>query len=232
MDCKEIYAEENFTKGLIEKVDSEAFRAYALFLARENEKYNLTSIDENDTLVKHFADSAAATELLSNGAYVCDIGSGAGFPAMVLKLLRPDLRFTLLDAAEKKTNFLKKLSDLLGVAGGLEIKHCRAEQEAALNRAHFDAVTARAVAPLSTLLEYSVPLLKPGGIFVAYKGAGYAGEVAEASRAANLLGAELSYTLVYSLEANHDRALLVYAKTGETPQRYPRKNNNPRRKPL
>lgn len=163
---------------------------------------------------------------------MCDIGSGAGLPAVPLKIVRPDLNFTLVEAVEKKTRFLSALAERLQILDGLAIKHCRAEQEAAANRAVYDAVTARAVAPLNTLLEYALPLLKTGGIFIAYKGANFAEEVRQAENAARLLGADLASAIVYSLEQPRDRALLVYAKTRETPPRFPRKNNNPRRKPL
>lgn len=163
---------------------------------------------------------------------MCDIGSGAGFPAVPLKIVRNDLDMTLLDAAEKKTRFLSALAEKLNITDGIKIKHCRAEQEAGANRAFYDAVTARAVAPLNTLLEYALPLLKEGGVFAAYKGANAVEEAERAENAALLTGASLKEIIFYSLENPRDRALVVYEKTGETPARFPRKNNNPRRKPL
>ena len=224
----------DFTQLLKDMSCGASFDDYARFLALENAKYNLTALDQEQTRLKHFADSlsAAAAGLLSENARVCDIGSGAGLPAVPLKIVRPDLNFTLVEAVEKKTRFLSALAERLQILDGLAIKHCRAEQEAAANRAVYDAVTARAVAPLNTLLEYALPLLKTGGIFIAYKGANFAEEVRQAENAARLLGADLASAIVYSLEQPRDRALLVYAKTRETPPRFPRKNNNPRRKPL
>ena len=176
--------------------------------------------------------SAAAAGILPQNARVCDIGSGAGFPAVPLKIVRNDLDMTLLDAAEKKTRFLSALAEKLNITDGIKIKHCRAEQEAGANRAFYDAVTARAVAPLNTLLEYALPLLKEGGVFAAYKGANAVEEAERAENAALLTGASLKEIIFYSLENPRDRALVVYEKTGETPARFPRKNNNPRRKPL
>lgn len=224
----------DFTQQIINMAKGESFDAYAKFLAEENANFNLTALDENQTQLKHFADSlsVAALELLPQGAYVCDIGSGAGLPAIPLKIARPDLNFTLIDAVEKKTRFLVALAKLLKITDGLEVKHCRAEQEATVNRNFYDAVTARAVAPLNTLLEYALPLLKQGGIFVAFKGPNFEEEIISAENAAALVGAKLTKTIVYSLEQPNDRSLLVYEKTGETPLRFPRKNNNPRRKPL
>lgn len=224
--------DEQFTQQLQKSVDTETFRLYAGFLARENQKYNLTALSENETPLKHFVDSATAVELLPRDAELCDIGSGAGFPAMVLKILRPDLDVTLLDAVEKKARFLRALAETLAIDEGIEIKHCRAEQEAASNREGYDVVTARAVAPLPTLLEYAIPLLKIGGIFIAYKGAGFEAERQNAKTAERLLGAELNKIIKYSLSERFDRALLVYKKATSTPDRYPRKNNNPRRRPL
>lgn len=210
------------------------FDAYAEFLALENEKYNLTALDARQTRLKHFADSlsAAAAGILPQNARVCDIGSGAGFPAVPLKIVRNDLDMTLLDAAEKKTRFLSALAEKLNITDGIKIKHCRAEQEAGANRAFYDAVTARAVAPLNTLLEWRPAPAQRGRRFAAYKGANAVEEAERAENAALLTGASLKEIIFYSLENPRDRALVVYEKTGETPARFPRKNNNPRRKPL
>ena len=226
--------QKDFVQTLQAMAQGELFDAYAEFLAQENEKYNLTALDARQTRLKHFADrlSAAAAGILPQNARVCDIGSGAGFPAVPLKIVRNDLDMTLLDTAEKKTRFLSALAEKLNITDGIKIKHCRAEQEAGANRAFYDAVTARAVAPLNTLLEYALPLLKEGGVFAAYKGANAVEEAERAENAALLTGASLKEIIFYSLENPRDRALVVYEKTGETPARFPRKNNNPRRKPL
>lgn len=235
VDMKKITEKQKeFVQTLQAMAQGELFDAYAEFLALENEKYNLTALDARQTRLKHFADSlsAAAAGILPQNARVCDIGSGAGFPAVPLKIVRNDLDMTLLDAAEKKTRFLSALAKKLNITDGIKIKHCRAEQEAGANRAFYDAVTARAVAPLNTLLEYALPLLKEGGVFAAYKGANAVEEAERAENAALLTGASLKEIIFYSLENPRDRALVIYEKTGETPARFPRKNNNPRRKPL
>lgn len=118
---------------------------------------------------------------------------------------------------------MSALAKKLNITDGIKIKHCRAEQEAGANRAFYDAVTARAVAPLNTLLEYALPLLKEGGVFAAYKGANAVEEAERAENAALLTGASLKEIIFYSLENPRDRALVVYEKTGETPARFPRK---------
>ena len=183
--------QKDFVQTLQAMAQGELFDAYAEFLAQENEKYNLTALDARQTRLKHFADSlsAAAAGILPQNARVCDIGSGAGFPAVPLKIVRNDLDMTLLDTAEKKTRFLSALAEKLNITDGIKIKHCRAEQEAGANRAFYDAVTARAVAPLNTLLEYALPLLKEGGVFAAYKGANAVEEAERAENAALLTGA-------------------------------------------
>ena len=122
--------QKDFVQTLQAMAQGELFDAYAEFLALENEKYNLTALGARQTRLKHFADSlsAAAAGILPQNARVCDIGSGAGFPAVPLKIVRNDLDMTLLDAAEKKTRFLSALAEKLNITDGIKIKHCRAEQ--------------------------------------------------------------------------------------------------------
>lgn len=158
---------------------------------------------------------------------MCDIGSGAGFPAVPLKIVRNDLDMTLLDTAEKKTRFLSALAEKLNITDGIKIKHCRAEQEAGANRAFYDAVTARAVAPLNTLLEYALPLLKEGGVFAAYKGANAVEEAERAENAALLTGASLKEIIFYSLENPRDRALVGLRKDGRNSRPLSEKKQQP-----
>ena len=143
---------------------------YYHFLVEENEKYNLTNITEESAVyLKHFYDSLTITKIINlNNQYICDIGTGAGFPGMVLKIIFPNLKIDLLDATTKKCDFLNQLINKLELKN-IYIINNRAELFSRKNREKYDIVTSRAVAPLKHLLEYSIPLLKIDGKFIALK---------------------------------------------------------------
>ena len=144
---------------------------YYRLLTEENEKYNLTSItEEKDVYLKHFYDSLTISKVVNlSNQYLLDIGTGAGFPGMVLKIVFPDLTIDLLDSTTKKCQFLEKVIDSLGLKK-INVLNYRAEDYAKNNREKYDIVTSRAVAPLKHLLEYSIPLLKIEGLFISLKG--------------------------------------------------------------
>lgn len=210
------------------------FRAanYASYLLDENQKMNLTAIvDEEEMAVKHFADSLCLLKYadLPQGASLLDVGSGAGFPGMVLKIFRPDLRITLADSLKKRCLFLERL------AGELEIDDVtilwgRAEElgREETYRERFDFVTARAVASLPILLEYTTPFLKTGGAFLAMKAKA---KEASADNALQILNSEVETTVHYDL-FNEERTLITVRKTGATPAKYPRRPGMPEKKPL
>ena len=143
---------------------------YYHFLVEENEKYNLTNItEESAVFLKHFYDSLTITKIINlNNQYICDIGTGAGFPGMVLKIIFPNLKIDLLDATTKKCDFLNQLINKLELKN-INVINNRAELYSRKNREKYDIVTSRAVAPLKHLLEYSIPLLKIDGKFIALK---------------------------------------------------------------
>ena len=143
---------------------------YYHFLVEENEKYNLTNITEESAVyLKHFYDSLTITKIINlNNQYICDIGTGAGFPGMVLKIIFPNLKIDLLDATTKKCDFLNQLINKLELKN-INVINNRAELYSMKNREKYDIVTSRAVAPLKHLLEYSIPLLKIDGKFIALK---------------------------------------------------------------
>lgn len=143
---------------------------YYHFLVEENEKYNLTNItEETAAYLKHFYDSLTITKIINlNNQYICDIGTGAGFPGMVLKIIFPNLKIDLLDATTKKCDFLNQLINKLKLKN-INVINNRAELYSRKNREKYDIVTSRAVAPLKHLLEYSIPLLKIDGKFIALK---------------------------------------------------------------
>ncbi|MCI9084646.1 MAG: 16S rRNA (guanine(527)-N(7))-methyltransferase RsmG, partial [Bacilli bacterium] len=150
----------------------EQLNRYYELLVEWNSKINLTAITEkNEVYLKHFYDSLTLCKVidLNNEESLCDIGTGAGFPGIVLKICFPHLKLTLVDALNKRINFLKLVCEELGL-DNVECIHARAEEYALKNRNLFDIVTARAVAPLNVLLEYSIPLVKVSKYFIALKG--------------------------------------------------------------
>lgn len=212
--------------------ESEAERLSALWEAvtEANKRLNLTAItSEEDVLQKHFLDSAAGASLLE-GERVADLGAGGGFPGLVLAVLRPGTHFTLLEATGKKADFLVATARALGL-DNVEVRAERIEVYARGSaRGRFDTVTARALAALNVLMEYGAPLLKQGGLLLAYKGRGYAEEEAQAENAAKTLGLKREGAKLYY--AGGERALLSYRKAERTPDAYPRIYKKIKEKPL
>ena len=212
------------TEKMVEQLDF-----YCDFLRTENEKYNLTAITETaEVWEKHFADSILGAVAIPQNATLCDIGSGAGFPALPLKIARPDIKVTLVDSLAKRINFVTMLCEHIGVAGNFV--HSRAEDFAKNHSERFDVATARAVAPLPILLEYTAQIVKVGGIVLAYKTD--LTEVDEGKNAAKVLGLKLEKHFAFTLPNGSNRCLLVYRKIAHTPRIYPRGQNKPRKMPL
>jgi 16S rRNA (guanine527-N7)-methyltransferase len=226
-DINEIY-EKEIVKNK-EKLD-----AFRTLLLEYNQKYNLTTIlEEKDVYYKHFLDSAAGMDLFTQGAHVAEIGSGAGFPSMVLKLLRDDLSFDLFESVGKKCEFLRAVVDNFALKN-VHIYNLRAEDGAKdpKFREKYDFVTARAVARMNTLSEYCLPFVKKGGKFIAYK-SGDTTEIEEAQNAYKTLGGKLINVIEYSLPEDYgDRVLAVVEKVKPTPTRYPRGQGKERKNPL
>ena len=202
---------------------------YCKYLLEENEKYNLTAItDVNDVWQKHFADSILGSVAIGQNASLCDIGSGAGFPSLPLKIARDDVCVTLVDSLNKRINFTKTLCEKLGIEANFF--HERAEDFAKIYSEQFDVATARAVAPLNVLLEYSAQIVKLGGVFVAYKTD--LSEIDDAKHASRILGLEFEKHFDFTLPDGSKRCILVYRKIAHTPKQYPRGQNKPRKQPL
>lgn len=209
----------------------EEFRA---LLLEYNQKYNLTAIlEEKDVNYKHFLDSAAGADLFEKNAKVAEIGSGAGFPSIVLKIVREDLSFDLFESVGKKCEFLKTAVERLNLKN-VRVFNVRAEDAAKnpLYREQYDCVTARAVARMNTLCEYCLPFVKVGGKFIAYK-SGDVSEIQEAKSAYKILGGKLENVIEYALpEGYGDRVLAVVKKVEKTPNKYPRGQGKERKNPL
>ena len=223
-----------FYKNLINGEKRELFESFRALLLEYNEKYNLTTItEERDMQFKHFLDSAMGESLFKQDARVAEIGSGAGFPSIVLKILRPDLAFDLFESVGKKCEFLQAVVDKFGFSK-MNIYNLRAETCARDSkfREKYDHATARAVARMNTLSEYCLPFVKVGGTFIAYK-SGDQTEIQEAESAYKCLGGKLETVLSYSLpESYGDRTLAVVKKIKSTPPKYPRGQGKERKNPL
>jgi 16S rRNA (guanine527-N7)-methyltransferase len=225
---------ENLLNSVILKEKSEKFEAFRALLKEYNEKFNLTTIiEEKEVNFKHFLDSGAGEFLFKKEARVAEIGSGAGFPSIPLKILREDLSFDLFESVGKKCEFLQVVVDKLGFKG-MNIYKMRAEDAARdVNfREKYDHAVARAVARMNTLTEYCLPFVKKGGSFIAYK-SGDKSEIIEAENAYKQLGGKLKECIEYSLpEGYGDRILAVVEKVKPTPPRYPRGQGKERKSPL
>ncbi len=214
---------------------ADAFQIYFELLVSWNEKMNLTAITEpGEVLEKHFLDSL--TPLLAlpikQGGKLIDVGTGAGFPGIPLKLLRPDLELTLLDGLNKRLVFLGEVCERLGI--GANRIHKRAE-EAGLDkkmREAYDVAIARAVAPLNILCEYCIPLVKMKGHFIAMKGPGAQKELEEAEHAIELLGGERTKIHSLTLPGGEERNLVIVQKRRFTPKGYPRHGGTITKHPL
>lgn len=208
---------------------------YAELLCTYNEKVNLTAITEPEEIArKHFLDSLllAAALPFAQGAKLADVGTGAGFPGVPLKILRPDLSLTLIDSLKKRIVFLQALSQEIAVS--FEALHLRAEEAGRQKglREGFEIVTARAVAALPVLCEYCLPLVKPGGTFAALKSRGVQEEIKEAERAVSLLGGEMEQVRCFQLPGGEERAFVLIKKISQTPPKYPRPSAKMAKNPL
>ncbi len=212
-----------------------AFKRHMQLMLEWNTRMNLTSItEEREIIIKHFLDSLSIVPLLPAGKIkMADVGTGAGFPGIPSKIARPDIRLTLIDSVRKKTDFLSEIISVLGMEAADAI-HSRAEDLGADTeyRERFDVCTARAVAPLNILLEYTLPLVKKGGRALMMKGRD-TGEIRGAKKALVLLGGEISSVKTFNLPfSDIKRSIIIVKKFRQTPTEYPRKAGKPSKLPL
>lgn len=212
------------------------FQTYYQMLVEWNEKMNLTSItEEHEVYLKHFYDSIAASFYtdLTKELTICDIGAGAGFPSIPLKIIFPNLKVTIVDSLNKRIHFLNQLAEALDLER-VNFVHDRAETFGKGDyRESYDIVTARAVARLSVLSELCIPLVKKGGQFIALKSSKGEEELEEARFGIGVLGGKVLDTISYELPENAgERQMIIIDKRSQTPKKYPRKPGTPNKEPL
>jgi len=219
-----------FTQPEVEK-----FLLYLKELQDWGRKINLTSIrDEEEIIVKHFLDSLTCLRLLEKpGSRVVDMGTGAGFPSLPIKILHPRMQLTLLEARRKRTLFLEHVIRVLGL-GGVRVVWTRAEDFGhSEERETFDCVLCRALAPLNVTVEYGLPLIRVGGLLIAQKGPCLEKEISAAQRALECLGGRIRGTTCLELPIlKQKRCLISVEKIRTTPSRYSRRPGIPRKRPL
>ncbi len=209
---------------------------YGELLVEWNEKMNLTAITEPyDIVTKHFIDSLYGLSYLPSGGSLIDVGTGAGFPGIPLKIARPDISLTLLDSLNKRLTFLNEVVHELSLPD-VKTVHARAEEGAVKKsplREFFDVATSRAVAQLNALAEYCLPYVKVGGVFLAYKGGDVEEECKNAKNAIKTLGGDIREILPYTIPTTDiTHTLVVIEKVKETADIYPRQQGKISKKPL
>ena len=205
-------------------------------LVEKNKVMNLTAITEFDeVIVKHFADSLSIGKVMpSNINTVCDLGTGAGFPGIPMAIAYPNIQFTLIDSLNKRIKFLQEVVDALGIKN-VTLVHARAEEAGRnkLYREKFDLVVSRAVANISTLSEYCLPLVKLNGYFISFKSGDIKEEVSLSGNAIQKLGGSMEEPIYFSLpDTDISRSFIIIDKKKSTPKAYPRKAGTPSKEPL
>lgn len=213
------------------------FTMYYELLTSWNEKMNLTSITElTEVYEKHFYDSLSPSFFVDFRQIdtLCDVGAGAGFPSIPLKICFPHLQITIIDSLKKRLTFLEEVKRKLHLTN-VSLIHGRAEDigQNKQYREYFSCVTARAVASMSVLAEYCLPLCKKDGLFIALKGAKVDQELADATRSLQILGGEVVRKIAFTLPIEQsERSIVLIKKIKQTPSKYPRKAGTPAKKPL
>ncbi|EPU66412.1 TPA: 16S rRNA (guanine(527)-N(7))-methyltransferase RsmG [Streptococcus agalactiae] len=213
------------------------FETYFRLLVEWNEKINLTAItDKEEVYLKHFYDSIAPIlqgYIDNSPLSILDIGAGAGFPSIPMKILYPEIDITIIDSLNKRINFLNILANKLELSG-VHFFHGRAEDfgQDKVFRAKFDIVTARAVAKMQVLAELTIPFLKVNGRLIALKAAAAEEELISAEKALKTLFSQVTVNKNYKLPNGDDRNITIVSKKKETPNKYPRKAGTPNKKPL
>ena len=237
--------EEKFINILIEKAEkigvdisiekAKRFYAYMKIMLEWNEKINLTAItEENEIILKHFIDSISINKHIKNSNKIIDVGTGAGFPGIPLKIINDDIDFILMDSLNKRIKFLEEVKEKLELKK-IELVHARAEElgKDIKYRAKVDVAVSRAVSNLRVLVEYMLPLVKKNGTCICMKGPNLLEEIEDAKNAIGKLGGKIEKIENIMLQGNEiERNIVIIRKIEETPNKYPRKPGIPMKQPL
>lgn len=220
---------------LLEEKQINQFYTYMELLLEWNEKINLTAITKPEEIIlKHFIDSMTIAKYIDKNVTLIDVGTGAGFPGIPLKIIREDVEITLLDSLNKRINFLNEVINQLGLTK-IQTIHARVEElgQNKKYREKFDYATSRAVANLATLAEYLMPLVKLKGTCISMKGSNVEEEIQESKKSILVLGGEIEKIEKFQLpKSDIDRNMIVIHKIKPTPQKYPRKPGTPAKDPI
>ena len=214
---------------------TEQFFEYMNLLIEWNEKMNLTAIiDPEEIILKHFIDSVTILKDIEDNSKIVDVGTGAGFPGIPLSIMNPTLKITLVDSLNKRLIFLQEVVNKLGLKN-IEIVHARAEEfgQNKMYRENFDIATSRAVANMSTLSEYLIPLVKVGGKVISMKASEAQEEINDAKKAIEVLGGKIEKIEEFNLpQSDIGRTVIIIRKNKPTPNKYPRKPGTPSKEPI
>lgn len=238
MDLKEfeVFFEKELNKNqlTVSKDSYEKYFKYMKNVLEWNTKINVTAVrDEENFIIKHYIDSLVISKYVEENPRVIDIGTGAGFPGVPVKLYNEDMDITLIDSINKKLNVIRESIKDLDLKN-IEIIHSRAEDLAVKEgyRESFDVATTRAVSNLSTILEYMMPFIKVGGIAVCMKGPNYQEELDSARNAIKVLGGKLEIIENFNINTEYERNIIIIKKVLKTPNKYPRSGNKPLKEPI
>ena len=225
----------NYLSINLSDIKLEQFYTYMNLLIEWNKKINLTAIvEEKDIIIKHFLDSLTISKYINSNQKIMDIGTGAGFPGIPLKIVQENINMNLIDSLNKRITFLNEVVNKIELKNIVAI-HSRAEDLAKIeeHREKYDIATARAVAGLPILMEFCVPFVKVGGYFVCLKGPNANLELEESKAAMDVLGVEFIEKINIELpESDLNHNILVFKKVKNTPDKYPRKAGKPAKSPI
>lgn len=231
-EFEELFHKELLRNNIKDIKNEEKFYKYMKFLLEWNEKINLTAItDEKEFIIKHFVDSLTIDKYIKRKGKLIDVGTGAGFPGLPIKLFHEELSVTLLDSVRKKVNVLNDIIQKLDLKD-IEAVHSRAEDFAGDNREDYDVAVSRAVANMSTLVEYLIPFVKINGIAICMKGPNFEKELNDSKKAINVLGGKVEKIENFYIDNGLERNIIIIRKIKETPKQYPRGNAKPLKEPI